>query len=111
MKRIFGMLQEASNLCVKTLIFGSFSFIAFLSSVFPPLFTFLFSVYCLFSFFDLVFITLCFPPSFSLLFYPFFLTHVVLFLAYPNLLETKMIVCCWDEGVASTRLQRRNLTY
>jgi hypothetical protein len=31
---------EANNSCVGTLIFGSFSFIAFLPSFFPPLFIF-----------------------------------------------------------------------
>jgi hypothetical protein len=57
-----------------------------------------------FRFFDLVFyylfsicffIALRFFPSFSPLFYLcFFFAHVVSSLAYPNLLETKMLGCC-----------------
>jgi hypothetical protein len=85
---------EASNSCARTLIFGSFSFIAFLSKFF--LFIHPFSLffglvfYCLFSFFSLVF----YRPSFSPLFYPCFSAHVVSSLAYHNLLETKWLGCC-----------------
>jgi hypothetical protein len=39
-------------------------------------------------------ITLRFPSSFSPLFCLGFSAHVVLSLAYPNLLETKMLDCC-----------------
>jgi hypothetical protein len=90
---------EANNLCVRTLIFDCFSFIAFLSEFFL-LFICPFSLfcdlmfYCLFPFFGLVFYHHSFP-TFSPLFYLCFLTHVVSSLAYPNLLGTKRLgYCC-----------------
>jgi hypothetical protein len=78
---------EASNLCSRTLIFGSFSFIVFLSKKFPPLFCFFFCLvfYCIFLIFYLLF-----HPWFALI----FLAHVVSSLAYPNLVGTKMLGCC-----------------
>jgi hypothetical protein len=57
---------EASNSCDRTLIFSSFSFIAFLSKFFYAPFHFFDLVfYCLFFFFDLVF----YHPLFSLFFF------------------------------------------
>jgi hypothetical protein len=61
---------KASNLCARTFIFISFSFIAFLSSFFPAFFAFLTQRFITFSpFFDLVFIALCPPPPFALVFF------------------------------------------
>jgi hypothetical protein len=71
---------------------------------FPAPFRFLdLAFYCIFSFFDSVF----YRPLFSSLlfhscFIPIFLAHVVLSLAYPNLLGNKMrsSCCCWEQKVA-----------
>jgi hypothetical protein len=70
-------------------------FIAFCQVFFPALFRFSDLVfYYLFFFFGLVFYHPLFFPSFSLL------AHVVSFLAYPNLLENKILgcYCCCGGG-------------
>jgi hypothetical protein len=85
---------EASNSCARSLIFGSFSFIVFLSKLFSFflfIHTFFLSVWLSFLLFSLVF----YRPSFSSLFYPCFLAHVVSYLAYPNLFGTKRLGCCY----------------
>jgi hypothetical protein len=89
---------EASNSCARTLIFGSFYFIAFLLvfSFYLPLFIFCgLMFYCLFLFFGLVFLL---PFVSPLLFHPCFVSVFrlmwVSFLAYPNLLGTKRLGCC-----------------
>jgi hypothetical protein len=83
-------------ICAKTLIFGSFFFIAFLSSFFPPLFAFFdLAFYCIFSFFNLVFYCPLFSPFFFCsCSFPVFLAHMVPSLAYPDLLGNKMLGCC-----------------
>jgi hypothetical protein len=79
---------EASNSCVGTLIFGSFFFIVFCQSFFS-----FFSAP--FSFFCLVFLSsFIFPLLFRHCFIPVSLSHVVSYLAYPNLLGTKRLGCC-----------------
>jgi hypothetical protein len=88
---------EASNSCVRTLIFGSFLLLPFLKFFSLPLFCFFnLAFYCLFSFFDLVFLSFfVFSLFFALVLYLFFcLAHVVLSLAHPNLLGNKMLGCC-----------------
>jgi hypothetical protein len=88
--------MEASNSCARTLIFGSVILLSFVKFFSLPLFCFFDLVfYCLFSFFWFVFfIALCFPLLFHSCFVPFFLAHVVLSLAYSNLLENKRLGCC-----------------
>jgi hypothetical protein len=87
---------KASNSCARTLIFGSFSFIVFLSKFFFCSFS-LFWLSVLLSFLDLIFYRPSFPPSFHPCFVPIFLAHVVSSLAYPNLLGTKKLGCCCCE--------------
>jgi hypothetical protein len=77
-------------------------FIAFCQVFFPaPFLLFWLSVLLSFLlFFIWFFIALCFPPYSSLLFCTcfFFFAHVVSSLAYPNLLENKMLgCCCWTK--------------
>jgi hypothetical protein len=86
---------EASNSYARTLTFGSFFFIAFLSSFFrAPFYFFDLAFYCIFSFSDLVFYRPLFPPFFFVLVLSlFFLAYAVSSLAYPNLLGNKMIGC------------------
>jgi hypothetical protein len=86
---------EASNSCVRTLIFGSVLLLPFVKFFFPAPFSLFLDLafYCLLIFLFDFFIALCFPPSFSFLFYTFF-SHVVSYLAYPNLLENKRLDCC-----------------
>jgi hypothetical protein len=81
---------EASNSCVRTLIFDSFSFIVFLSvfSFYSPLFTFFVCFSVLLSFLLFLFgffITLRFPTSFSLLFCLCFPAHVGFISSLPQL--------------------------
>jgi hypothetical protein len=84
---------EANNSCVGTLIFGSFSFIAFLPSFFPPLFIFFYlAFYCLFSFFNLVFLSPLVSSIFCSYFVLVFLAHVISSLAYPTCLRLKCLV-------------------
>jgi hypothetical protein len=89
---------ETSNSCVRILILDFFSFIVFFVKVFflffAPFSFFGLVFYCLFSFLIWFCIALRFLLSFALLFCPCFLVHVVSFLAYPNLLVTKMLGCC-----------------
>jgi hypothetical protein len=89
---------EASNSCAGTLIFGSFFFIAFCQSFFPPLFAFfLLSVllsFLLLSNWFLFLSSFVFPLLFRYCFIPVSLAHVVSSLAYPNLLGTKRLGCC-----------------
>jgi hypothetical protein len=67
---------EATNLCVRSLIFDSFSFTVFFQSfffLFAPFRFFCLVFYCFFLLFSLwFFITLHFLHSFSPLFYPYF---------------------------------------
>jgi hypothetical protein len=88
---------EASNSCVITLIFGSFSFIVFLLEFFlhfiHPFYFLGLVFYCIFSFFSLVFYPLYFLSSFSLLLCLRFSAYVVSSLSYPNLLETERFDC------------------
>jgi hypothetical protein len=89
---------EASNLCNRTLIFGS-SFYCLFVKVFFSFFLFihpfsfsLLSVWLSFLLFSVwFFITLLFHPCFILI----FLAHVVLSLVYPNFLESKWLGCCY----------------
>jgi hypothetical protein len=76
------------------LIFGSFSFIAFLSKFFSrPFSLFDLAFYYLFSFFDLVFYRPLFSrPFFFALVLSLFLAHVVSSLAYPTCLGIKGLV-------------------
>jgi hypothetical protein len=86
---------EASNSCVRTLIFGSFLLLSFVKFFFPcPFFAFFdLAFYCLLSFFLFgFFIAFVFPLFFTLVLYLFFLAHVVSSLAYPNLLGNKRLV-------------------
>jgi hypothetical protein len=86
---------EASNSCVRTLIFGFFFFIVFLSSFFPAPFRFLTYHFIAFSSFSIwFFIALCFSPFFVLVLSLFFLAHLVSSLTYSNLLGNKMLGCC-----------------
>jgi hypothetical protein len=81
-------------MCTKlfgTLIFGSFFFIVFYQSFFPPLFAF-FWLSVLLSF--LLLSNWFFPLLFRHCFIPVSLPHVVSSLAYPNLLGTKRFGCC-----------------
>jgi hypothetical protein len=65
---------EASNLCVRTLIFGSFLLLHFVKFFSLPFFRFFdLAFYCLFSIFYLVFYRLCFPLLFCSYFVPIFL--------------------------------------
>jgi hypothetical protein len=99
---------EAINLCVRTLIFGSFSFIIFLSSFFPPLFTFL--TWCLIAFspffnFLFLFLSPLVSPFFLILFCPYFLAHVVSSLAYPSLaLKGWLLLYCMKKTLTSRTL-------
>jgi hypothetical protein len=91
---------KASNLCVGTLIFGSFFFIVFCQSFF-----FFFSAHFRFFFLSVLlsFLLLSnwflflssfvFPLLFRHYFIPVSLAHVVSSLAYPNLLGTKRLGC------------------
>jgi hypothetical protein len=80
---------EASNSCARTLIFNSPSFIAFLCQFF--FFFAIFPTFLCFSFF------IPFPPLFSCLFFisAFWLIMWVSCLAYPTLLGTKRLGCCY----------------
>jgi hypothetical protein len=86
---------EASNSCVRILIFGSFLLLPFVKSFSLPLFHFFdLAFYYLLSFFYLIFLSLfVFPLFFTLVLY-FFLAHVVSSLTYPNLLGNKRLGCC-----------------
>jgi hypothetical protein len=85
----FEGLEYHQGACIRTLTFGSFSFIAFLSKFFPFIHPFSLSVLLPFLLFLIwFFIALCFPPSFSPLFFGFSS------LAYSNLLGTKRLGCC-----------------
>jgi hypothetical protein len=75
---------EASNSCARRLIFGSFSFINFLSSFFHPFSLTVLLPFLLF--FDLGFPSV-FPFHFRSCFVPILLAHVVSSLAYSNLSE------------------------
>jgi hypothetical protein len=82
---------EASNSCVRTLIFGSFSFIAFLSGffcLFTPFSFFWLCVLLRFPFFCLVFYHPSFPPLFCLC----FLAHMGLISRLPQLAGLKGLV-------------------
>jgi hypothetical protein len=83
---------EASNLCARTLIFSSFSFIVFLSNIFHPFSFFWFSVLLPFSVFDLVFLLSFVSPFFFAIVLSIFFGHVVLSLAYPTCLRLKELV-------------------
>jgi hypothetical protein len=93
---------EANNSCAGILIFGSFFFIVFCQSFFPffpPLFTSFFLLSVLLSFlllsnWFLFLSSFIFPLLFRHCFIPVSLTHVVSYLAYPNLLGTKRLGCC-----------------
>jgi hypothetical protein len=86
---------KASNLCVRTLIFGSFFFIVFCQFFYPFSF-FCLTFYYLFSCCQIdFFIVLYFSSFFSTLLYSCFLSHVILSLVNPNLLRTKMLDCCY----------------
>jgi hypothetical protein len=81
---------EASNSCVRTLIFGFLLLLPFVKFFSLPLFHFFdLAFYCLFSFFIWFFIALYFPLFFALVFAP-----VVSSLASPNLLGNKRLGCC-----------------
>jgi hypothetical protein len=84
---------KTSNLCVRTLIFGSFLLLSFVKFFSLPLFCFFdLAFYCFLSFFIWFFITLCFPLIFRSCFIPVFFSHVVSSLAYLNLLRNKLLV-------------------
>jgi hypothetical protein len=104
---------KASNSCVGTLIFDSFFFIVFCQSffffLFRPFSFFFLAFYYLFSFCRIGFCFLSsfvFPLLFRHCFIPISLAHVVSYLAYPNLLETKRLgCCCTDLREGSNRQQ------
>jgi hypothetical protein len=86
---------EASNSCVRILIFSSFLLLSFVKFFSLPLFhLFDLAFYCLFSFFIWFFYRPLFSPSFLLLFYTCFFAHVVSSLAYSNLFGNKRLGCC-----------------
>jgi hypothetical protein len=87
-------IKGASNSCARTLIFDSFSFIAFLSSFFPaPFSLFLLSVLLPFLHFLFGFLSSFVSPFFfALVLSLFFLAHVVSSLAYPTCLGIKCLV-------------------
>jgi hypothetical protein len=84
--------------CARTLIFGSFSFITFLSVFYfySPFFSLFFVCvlvfYCISPFFCLFFYHAWFPPFFFTLVLSVFRLMWVSSLAYPNLLGTKRLV-------------------
>jgi hypothetical protein len=83
---------EASNSCVRTLIFGFVLLLHFVKFFSLPLLCFFdLPFYYHFSFFDLIFYSPLFFPYFLLLFCTFF-AHMVSSQAYPNLLENKRLV-------------------
>jgi hypothetical protein len=93
---------KASNSCARILIFGSFSFIVFLS-----VFSFYSHLFCLsvllpFPMFFCFFITLLFHPCFVFVFRLMWISS----LTYLNLLGTKRLgcYCCCISGVASSML-------
>jgi hypothetical protein len=91
-------LQFILFYCLFVQVFSSFYLLLFV--FFGLVFYFLFAFfglvfYFLFSFFDLVFYRPLFSLSFLSLFCPCFSAYVVSSLAYPNLLGTKMLGCCW----------------
>jgi hypothetical protein len=89
---------KTSNSCVKILIFGSFSFIVFLSIFFFSFIPFHFFVaYCFIPFFclvllPLVFYLVLFHSSFDV---SIFILVMVSSLACFNLIGTKMLDCCF----------------
>jgi hypothetical protein len=107
---------KASNPCAKALIFGSFSFLPFLSELF---FLFIHPFSLFFGLLPFLLFSVCFfialhcPLSFSPLFCLCSSAHVVSSLAYPNLLVTKRLDCCcccccmmflWVSSLAYTSL-------
>jgi hypothetical protein len=83
---------EASNSCVRTLIFGSFHLLPFVKFFPAPFSLFDLAFYYLFSLL-FGFLSPFVFPSFSLLFCTC-LAHVVSSLTYPNLLGNKRLDCC-----------------
>jgi hypothetical protein len=86
--------MEASDSCVRNLIFSS-SFLLPFVKFFSLLLFFFFDLvfYYFFSFLDLVFYRSFVFPFFPSCFVPVFFAHVISSLTYTNLLENKMLNC------------------